>query len=151
MSTPDRQLFTIGYEGKPLEAYVERLKEKGVNVLCDVRKDPVSRKPGFSKRKMEAALNEAGIAYEHLPELGIPKEERKQIQSEADRQELLDRYEREMLPQGEAGLERLEALLEEKGRVALTCYEADPEKCHRLRVLRKLEERAKKAFEPEHL
>ncbi|WP_348602891.1 DUF488 family protein [Bartonella tribocorum] len=42
--------FTIGYEGKSLENYLNCLLENNIKILCDVRKNPISRKYGFSKR-----------------------------------------------------------------------------------------------------
>ena len=41
-------LYTIGYEGISLEAYLNRLIKNGVQVLVDVRKNPLSMKFGFS-------------------------------------------------------------------------------------------------------
>lgn len=146
-----KKLFTIGYQGRSLEEYIELLKNSGVKALCDVRKDPVSRKPGFSRKRLKAACEAAGIDYFHFPDLGIPKEERKKIGNEEERQELLDRYEKELLPEGKASLEQLKELLKSHRSIAFTCYEADPEKCHRLRVLRKLEEESGQELAFEHL
>lgn len=42
-------LCTIGYEGCTLENYLNRLLRAGVTLLCDVRRNPLSRKYGFSK------------------------------------------------------------------------------------------------------
>jgi hypothetical protein len=48
-------LCTIGYEGSTLENYLNRLLCDGVTVLCDVRRNPLSRKYGFSKGTLSKA------------------------------------------------------------------------------------------------
>ena len=48
-------LFTIVYEGKNIEEYVQVLEENMVKVVVDVRRNPVSRKYGFSKTRMRDA------------------------------------------------------------------------------------------------
>ncbi len=135
---PSPTLFTIGYEGRPLEDFMNELLRNGMRSLCDVRKDPVSRKFGFSRKQLEHACTTLGMSYQHFPGLGIPKELRSGVQSEEARQELLDRYEWEMLPQAWESLRALEKELDEKGRIALICYEADPVQCHRSRIVNTL-------------
>src|SRR3712207_4594344 len=70
------RLFTIGYEGATIDAFLDTLEEAGVKTLVDVRAVPLSRKPGFSKRALAAALAERGIGYRHLQRLGTPAEGR---------------------------------------------------------------------------
>lgn len=43
------ELLTIGYEGRKIDEFIERLKEFNISRLIDVREIPFSRKPGFSK------------------------------------------------------------------------------------------------------
>ena len=59
-------LFTIGYEQSTPEAVLRELKRAKVKLLVDTRAVAASRKPGFSKRQLAAALDEEGIAYLHL-------------------------------------------------------------------------------------
>jgi uncharacterized protein (DUF488 family) len=59
-------LLTIGYEGKSLETYLNQLIKAGVTLLCDVRRNAVSRKYGFSKSTLSEARMRVGIDYEHL-------------------------------------------------------------------------------------
>jgi len=42
------QLFTTGYEGLDLQAFVRCLEDNGIQCVLDVRENPFSRKPGFS-------------------------------------------------------------------------------------------------------
>jgi uncharacterized protein (DUF488 family) len=69
-------LFTIGYEGAALDDFVDTLIEAGVEHVVDIRALPQSRRPGFSKSPLSAALTEAGIGYHHVRQLGDPKEGR---------------------------------------------------------------------------
>src|ERR1700747_262633 len=69
-------LFTIGYEKARLVNVVNALRQAGVTTLIDVRDRPQSRRPGFSKRQLEAGLAEAGIRYVGLRALGTPPEGR---------------------------------------------------------------------------
>jgi hypothetical protein len=149
-ASPRSKLFTIGYEGRPLEVYMKELLRNRVQVLCDVRKDPVSRKFGFSRKMLEHASSFLGMRYLHFPGLGIPKEERRKVEGEEDREALLENYERSVLPKADTSLEELSRSIREEAPIALTCYEADPSKCHRSRVAKALTDQGK-VQEPLHL
>lgn len=124
-------LCTIGYEGLSLEAYLNRLLLGGVTVLCDVRRNPLSRKYGFSKGTLSKSCEGVGIRYEHLPELGIAGDRRRELDTQADYDALFAVYEKRDLPkQGEA-LDKIRGWIANGERVALTCYENLPEQCHR--------------------
>ncbi len=70
------RIFTIGYEGSTVGDFLGALKAAGVERVIDVRALPLSRRPGFSKSPLKAALEEAGIEYVHLKALGTPAEGR---------------------------------------------------------------------------
>src|SRR5204863_1964643 len=80
-------LYTIGYEKALLKDVLATLTEAGVARLIDVRDRPISRRPGFSKRQLTAAVDEAGIRYVGLRALGTPPEGR-----EAGRRREWDRF-----------------------------------------------------------
>ena len=71
-----KKLFTIGYEQTPPKAVLDELQHAGVKLLVDVRAVVSSRRPGFSKNQLAAALDERGISYIHMKGLGTPKEGR---------------------------------------------------------------------------
>ena len=129
-AAPAVVLFTLGYEGLRLADWLARLRVHAVAAVCDVRRNPVSRKPGFSCRQLEAALRQAGIAYVPFPELGIASAERAAANTRKARQTLFRRY-RRGLARRAGELERLAQTAEEHRRVALVCFEARPEDCHR--------------------
>jgi uncharacterized protein (DUF488 family) len=74
-------IFTIGYEGASVAAFVAALREAGVALVLDIRAAPVSRKKGFSKTPLAQHLSEAGIGYRHMRGLGTPKQGRQAARS----------------------------------------------------------------------
>lgn len=145
-------LLTIGYEGKSLENYLNLLLRASVTVLCDVRRNPLSRKYGFAKSTLRQACDGVGIRYEHLPELGIDSAERRELNTQADYDALFAVYERDSLPKQAAALAKIRGWIETDGeRVALTCYEAEPCQCHRHCVAEALERLGVGALIPQHL
>jgi hypothetical protein len=138
-------LCTIGYEGSSLEGYLNRLLHAGVTLLCDVRRNPLSRKYGFSKSTLSKGCEGVGIRYEHLPELGIASEERRELHTQADYDALFAVYERESLPKQSEALAKIRGWIAAGDRVALTCFERLPEQCHRHCVAEALERATGKA------
>lgn len=124
-------VLTIGYEGHTISEFIRQLCSREVEAVLDVRADPNSRKPGFSKAVLEERLNEVGIRYFSFPKLGIPSFYRRKYPV---RIELLNFYERELLPNVPEEIERA-AKVCRKYRSVLLCYEADPMQCHRSRLL----------------
>ncbi|MBX2989356.1 MAG: DUF488 domain-containing protein [Bdellovibrionaceae bacterium] len=144
-------VFTVGYEGCDIDHFTRSLKKQGIELVADLRKNPLSRKKGFSKNRLAAALQERRIDYLHLPDLGVPAEWRKKAKAgEITRARMFHDYARKILPRGQASLERLQELLQTK-EVALLCYEADAEDCHRSFVARDLKARAQRGFKIHHL
>lgn len=124
-------LFTIGYEGLSVEEFFERLKANDIEMLIDVRKVPFSHKIGFSKAKLHDNCVDLDIAYKHFPELGIPSELRRNLNTQADYDALFEEYKASILPlQGET-LDKIARAVSKGHRVALMCFEADPMQCHR--------------------
>lgn len=145
-------LVTIGYEGRTLEAYLNLLLKDSVTLVCDVRRNPLSRKYGFSKKTLSTACDGVGIRYEHLPELGIASEERRELNTQADYDALFATYERDSLPRQTAALATIRGWIEHDGqRVALTCFEALPCQCHRHCVAEALKELGGARLKPSHL
>lgn len=144
-------LCTIGYERRTLESYLNRLIQNGVTLLCDVRRNPLSRKYGFSKGTLSKACEGVGIRYEHLPELGIASEERGDLCTQADYDALFKRYERETLPRQTEVLAEIRRWVEAGERVALTCFEAQPHQCHRHCVADALKKELGLSFVLRHL
>jgi uncharacterized protein (DUF488 family) len=141
-------LFTIGYEKALLKDVLATLTRAGVATLIDVRDRPISRRPGFSKRQLAAAIEDAGMRYVHLAALGTPPEGRL-----AGRRRDWDQFWRiveEKLACAEAELDLQRAAeLAAAAPSCLLCYEADWHVCHRRRIAEILAQRH--LFEVRHL
>ncbi|HZS45523.1 MAG TPA: DUF488 domain-containing protein, partial [Blastocatellia bacterium] len=65
------KIWTIGHSTRPIDEFIELLKQNGIKHLVDVRRFPGSRKyPHFNQPMLSASLAKAQIGYLHLPELG---------------------------------------------------------------------------------
>ena len=124
-------LLTLGYEGRTLERYLNELIQSNAAVLCDVRRNAISRKYGFSKATLARSCEGVGIQYEHLPELGIDSQQRRGLTTQADYETLFTLYKRKTLPTQRRSLSKIYAWLRTGKSVALTCYEREASQCHR--------------------
>ena len=135
------KIFTIGYEGATVDELIAALKAQGVEQLVDVRALPLSRRPGFSKSGLGAALNASGIDYLHLKALGTPKEGR-DAAKKGDRATLERVYAGQLeLPEARAQAARLLDHAAEKP-TALLCFERDPAMCHRTLLIEAIADEA---------
>lgn len=134
-----KKLFTIGYEGASVEDLIATLQLAGVEHVLDVRELPQSRRPGFSKNGLAAALAVCRIGYSHTKQLGDPKEGR-----DAARRGDWETFRRVF--EGHLALDATKAALADAARVAsskatvLLCFERDPRNCHRALVARSMSE-----------
>ena len=137
----EQRIFTIGYEGATMGDFLAALRSAGVERVIDVRALPLSRRPGFSKSPLKAALEEAGIDYVHLKALGTPAAGR--AAARARRHAELERiYASQLeLPEAIAQGAQMIALAHEKPS-ALLCFEREPEQCHRTLLLKAVATRA---------
>lgn len=128
------KVFTIGYEGATMASFLAALDRAGVRQVIDVRQLPLSRRPGFSKSSLAAALAERGISYVHLKALGTPKPGR-DAAKKGDRATLEAVYAGQLeLPEAQAQAARMRAMIAETPS-ALLCFERDPGMCHRTLLL----------------
>jgi len=130
---------TIGYEKTDLSAYIARLKVAGVSILVDVRERPISRKKGFSKSALAAAVHEVGIDYLHVHALGDPKSGRDAAKS-GEFDLFVEIFSRHMVTeQATTALSDLAEMVLGKN-ICLTCFERDHTTCHRSIVAARLAE-----------
>jgi uncharacterized protein (DUF488 family) len=132
--TKQMRIFTIGHESTTVAEFIAALREAGVERVIDVRALPLSRRPGFSKSPLRAALEEVGIEYVHLKALGTPADGR--TAARAGRHSDMARiYAGQLeLPEAIAQSAQMLALAEEKP-TALLCMEREPAHCHRTLLL----------------
>jgi len=144
-------LFSIGYEGKSFDFYLNQLVENNIKVLCDVRKNPISMKYGFSKKQLQGALTKLGIDYVHIPDLGIASNKRKKLNAFEDYQKLFQEYEVTTLLEQSDSIDKLINYIKEKKRIALTCFEAYHHDCHRNSVVKAITSKADPFFKVSHI
>ena len=127
------EVLTIGYENATPASLIAALQGAGVRRLVDVRAIASSRRPGFAKTALSAALEEAGIGYLHLRALGTPAEGRQAART--GRPEVMRRIFTAHLQgtEAQAALANLSDVARRE-RVCLLCLEADPRRCHRTLV-----------------
>lgn len=122
-------LYTIGYAGYSLDAFIGELAEAGIQVLVDVRAVPLSHKKGFSKNGLRTSLAAKGIEYLHVPVLGAPKELRNELVLTGDFQAFIHAYRRH-LDQQKSTVADVRSIAAEAA-TCLLCVEPDPLTCHR--------------------
>lgn len=134
-------LSTIGYEQSVQSALIDELKRAKIKLLVDVRAVAASRKPGFSKRQLAAALDENGIAYLHLQKLGTPAEGRTAARA-GDLKTLWKIYERHLkTAEAKEAMAELLTIVQSGTSVCLLCFERDVAHCHRQRIAEVVTER----------
>lgn len=141
---PAVRLLTIGYEGVSLADFLTTLKKARVQRLLDIRELPISRRKGFSKSALSAALAEAGIEYVHERALGSPRALRYRLREDGDLARFFRDF-REYLATQRALLDTLARAA--TGAIALLCYERNHAECHRSVVADALARRAKSSIE----
>ena len=127
-----RILWTIGHSTRGLDELVDVLRHYGIEMVVDVRTVPRSRKnPQFNKEDLGPALQQVGIEYVHVRELGGLRKAREDSTNMAWRDDGFRGFADYMQTPGfEEGIERLVGLAESK-RTAIMCAEILPWQCHR--------------------
>ncbi|AZS23552.1 MULTISPECIES: DUF488 family protein [unclassified Caulobacter] len=135
-------LATIGYETDTQSGMIDRLKAADVELVIDVRAVASSRKAGFSKTLLAGGLKDQGVDYLHLRDLGTPKPGRDAART-GRIDEMRQIFEAQLEePAAVLALAQATALAKTK-RIALLCYEDDPNCCHRRIVADRIRERLK--------
>ena len=146
-------MLTIGVYGFDCASFLRRLRHADVRLLLDVRQRRGVRGPEYAwanSLRLQAALADARIAYEHHLELA-PTTELRQLQyAEDDRQGVGKRSRRELATEytcrytaeilDNADLTPIVSALSSGGVAALFCVERDPEACHRSLIAQRLAE-----------
>jgi uncharacterized protein (DUF488 family) len=146
-----KRAATIGVYGFSATTFLDALREAGVRLLLDVRQRRGVRGPEYAwanSARLQAALADTGIEYEHHKELAPTTELRHLQYAEDARQgvgkrsraelapEYVERYTREVLDS--VDLDALVERLPADSVSALLCVERDPEACHRSLVAERM-------------
>lgn len=144
-------LFTIGYEGISLEEYLNRLLKNDVKVLVDVRNNPLSMKFGFSKSQLKRYCESLDIQYIHFPEVGIQSQQRQNLNTQTDYDQLFVAYRKNNLTKTIPSQQQILSLLKEHKRIALTCFESNICQCHRKHLAEAIANLKDFNFEVKHI
>ena len=125
----EKAIYTAGYEGKPVDEFLNLLMQAGIFRLIDVRYNPISRRYGFHKSTLKRLCNSLEIDYQHLPGLGIPGSARTNLNSMDSYLVLFKEYQCGLVDRRK-DLHNAISLLKSKPSV-LVCMEANPKYCHR--------------------
>ena len=146
-------LATIGVYGFTVDTFLGALRQADVRLILDVRQRRGVRGPEYAwanSKRLQTALAEAGIDYQHHPELAPTTDLRELQYREDDRRgvgkrsraelapEYRERYTSEILDR--ADLDAVVAALPDAGAGALLCVERDPEACHRSLIAERIAE-----------
>lgn len=146
-----RRVVTIGVYGWGLGEFLEALRVADVRLLLDVRQRRGVRGREYAwanSIRLQRALAEGGVSYQHDRELA-PTTELRHLQYAEDARagvgkrsrielapEYVARYTHEILDR--VDLDALAGELVQDGSSALFCVERDPEACHRSLIAARL-------------
>ena len=141
-----RPLFTVGHSILDFEQFTKLLKDKGVELVADVRSLPQSaRLPHFSQPALEKLLGAEHISYLFLgEELGGRPDDADAYRPDG----VVDYAARRKSYAFQSGVERLLKKLEGQS-VAMMCAEEDPLECHRFLMI--CPELVKLGIQPLHI
>ncbi len=121
-------LFTIGYSGLAIDAFIALLEKHKITALCDVRSMPYSsRNLDFNREPLKKALKSRNIEYVFLgEELGARPTD---LSCYVDGKAIYQKIASTTLFKN--GLERIKLGMKKNFVLALMCAEKDPMTCHR--------------------
>lgn len=125
-------ILTIGHSTRLLEDFIALLKAHGVTRIVDVRTIPRSRhNPQFNRKSLPQSLENEGIGYTHLAELGGLRHTKEPSPNTGWRNTSFRGYADYMqTPEFTAAIVRL-IDMSQHDRLAVMCAEAVPWRCHR--------------------
>ncbi len=130
----EKLVYTIGYQKKTLDVFIELLKKKDIKTLVDIRRNIKSQKENFSGTELDFILRQNQILYVSLPMLGPPSEMRYELYENKNYPVFFDKF-RKYLNNNINYLEKINKL---PFPICLLCYEDKASECHRSIVAEKL-------------
>ncbi len=144
-----KQLFTIGYEGVTIDSFVSSLLSNNIDCILDVRKLPLSRKPGFSKTELSRRLRITKIQYVHLADLGTPKPIREKLKSTHDYSTFFKKMDAYLANKKKSIEAAYNYVM--KNTCCLMCFERLSDQCHRKIIAKKIKARDGNGLQIKHL
>lgn len=144
-----QNIYTVGYEGLSLEAFLLLLRSHHIQHLIDIRRNPISRKAGFSKQALSRALYEVDVQYTHLVDLGTPTDIRNELKTSADYDVFFEQFTDYVKTQERALHKAIDIALHQS--TVLLCFERDPDACHRRIVASEMARLSEMRLSVEHI
>lgn len=126
------KIFTIGHSTRSIDDFIDLLKEHSIDLLVDIRTIPKSRhNPQFGQDELKMSLEEKGISYHYLKELGGLRPKTRDSVNDAWHNASFRNF-ADYMQTGEfqQGIETLLDLSTNR-TTAIMCAEAVPWRCHR--------------------
>lgn len=126
-------LFSIGHGNKKIEDFINEIKSLNINILIDIRSKPYSKwSPQFNKEQLEKSLINSGIKYFYMGDTlgGLP--------SDVSCYDYKGKVIYDIIKDKnffKEGLEKLIIANDKKLRTVIMCSEANPEECHRTKLI----------------
>ena len=133
------KIYSIGYEGKTMNEFINLLEDNKIVELVDVRNNAFSWKKGFSKKCLSESLADSNIHYINLSKLGAPPTIRVEIKENQNPDKFFSDYSR-WLKLNDPDLNILDILARQRTS-AMMCVEANFKNCHRKILGERLEDR----------
>ena len=139
--------FTLGYTGRKTDDLLQALVDADVRTLVDIRQYAVSMyRPDLSKGNLQRLIEDRGMNYVHLPDLGVPRDIRAKAISTGSRDVIWSWYD-EYVVRPYVGVNLHRFFNEFEHPAAFMCTEIDPTECHRHRLFLALEEHGFRGFD----
>lgn len=126
------QIFTIGHSTRPIEDFIDLLKDHRIEQLVDIRTIPRSRhNPQYEQDALEKSLKDHEINYAYMKDLGGLRPSVKYSVNDGWRNRSFRNYADYMQSNDfKSGLDEL-IEISKKSTTAIMCAEAVPWRCHR--------------------
>lgn len=138
-------LIGFGYEGLTIDEFFENLKHEAIEIIFDVRRNPMSRKKGFAKLALTKRCGQENIKYVHLPALGVASADRMGISDPSNLERLLSAYKAKIKsnrdPEMRAALALIRDTAKQFEKIGVMCFECNQHECHRQFIIEHVENR----------
>jgi uncharacterized protein (DUF488 family) len=108
-------------------------------------------KYGFSKSQLKKQCEKLGITYVHFAEVGIQSDQRQELNTQSDYDNLFSEYRKRNLSKTIKAQNAILDLLKLNERIALTCFEANICQCHRKHLAEAIEQLPGFNYEVKHI
>ena len=125
-------MYTIGHSTRPINEFIDLLKQHDITQLVDIRTVPGSRhNPQYGQEELEKSLKDAGLSYSYMKDLGGLRPKAKVSVSAGWHNESFRNY-ADYMQTKEFKSALNELIAKAKGtHTVIMCAEAVPWRCHR--------------------